>query len=326
MQMNCRKSCQLCGSSAKITCKDNNQLCGYWAKTGQCSKNPAYMQLNCKKSCKLCPRIASSKIKARPIKSKKQKPKTVVKKVVSKVINEQVCGIRARSRVVGGTHAKYGEWPWQVGIVNQKKFGGDRRYVICGGSLINNQWVLTAAHCFGRPRSTPLQNDFIVRIAEHDLKTDEGSYDNDIALLKLAKRVKYTQLIKPVCLPEANKKERAGQSCTVIGWGRVQEFGPTSKILKKAQIPIVQRKKCKETLQKHGFFTDNMLCAGYKDGKVDACSGDSGGPLLCRENHRFELTGIVSWGTGCGRPNAYGAYTKVSNYINWIIRNIKNNR
>eukprot|EP00795_Rhopilema_esculentum_P012111 gene12111-2716_t len=243
-------------------------------------------------------RIASSKIKARPIKSKKQKPKTVVKKVVSKVINEQVCGIRARSRVVGGTHAKYGEWPWQVGIVNQKKFGGDRRYVICGGSLINNQWVLTAAHCFGRPRSTPLQNDFIVRIAEHDLKTDE----------------------------EANKKERAGQSCTVIGWGRVQEFGPTSKILKKAQIPIVQRKKCKETLQKHGFFTDNMLCAGYKDGKVDACSGDSGGPLLCRENHRFELTGIVSWGTGCGRPNAYGAYTKVSNYINWIIRNIKNNR
>ena len=63
-----------------------------------------------------------------------------------------------------------------------------------------------------------------------------GSYDNDIALLKLAKSVKYTQLIKPVCLPKSNKNERAGQSCTVIGWGRVQEFGPTSKILKKAKV------------------------------------------------------------------------------------------
>eukprot|EP00112_Aurelia_sp_Birch-Aquarium-sp1_P005325 Seg1602.6 transcript_id=Seg1602.6/GoldUCD/mRNA.D3Y31 product="Plasma kallikrein" protein_id=Seg1602.6/GoldUCD/D3Y31 len=282
----------------------------------------------CQKSCKKCPVKPSTKI--------------VIDK--SKVINEQLCGLRWKSFVVGGEDAAPGDWPWQVGLAKRSK----PNRTFCGGSLINNQWVVTAGHCFGRGGALTIkQEDLVIRVGDYDLgKYDSheiisdviniirhesygfASFDNDIALLKLAKPVSYNQAIKPVCLPKQGEAEKPGERCYITGWGRLTERGAKAKILQEARLPIIAKDECKRAISvasPFSIYTDNMICAGYKAGGIDACQGDSGGPLSCARSGRYELNGIVSWGRGCARANSYGVYTKVSSYINWIKKNIQEN-
>ncbi|XP_065063795.1 plasma kallikrein-like isoform X2 [Rhopilema esculentum] len=323
MKDNCQDTCKICASKETITstCKDlyDTKECAIWAKSGECSKNPKWMHVNCQKSCGKCKGTKSGAISSLK---------------TDKLINGPYCGLRLKARVVGGQDAAVGDWPWQVGLVFKRAPGR----VFCGGSLINKQWVVTAAHCFGRPgKMTKQPDEYQVRLAEHDLDLSSGrevvmgvtkiirhenykagSYDNDIALVKLEKPVEYNQLIKPVCLPEQGEDEKADESCYVTGWGRTTEGGKTAKVLQEARIPIKDKKTCKDTLGIVGSYTDNMICAGYKDGGIDACQGDSGGPFVCSKGGRFNLVGVVSWGRGCARKNLYGVYAKVSSYTDWI--------
>jgi len=314
MYVNCAKSC-----STVSDCKDkyNTKKCADWATSGECKKNPVWMLVNCKKSCKICSSGKGSTTE----------------------VNDDYCGLRLKSRVVGGTDAAVGDWPWQVGIARSY----NPRTPFCGGSLINRQWVVTANHCFGTAGTNTIKpKDIVILLGEHDIsKNDDkarvakvskiirhedykvGSYDADIALVKLRCPVTYNALIKPVCLPDQDQEETIGESCYVTGWGRTQEGGKQAKVLQEAKLPIVSRKTCSDGFGTRSKVTENMVCAGFKKGGIDACQGDSGGPFVCRKKARFQLTGVVSFGRGCARANLYGVYAKVSKYVNWIKRKIK---
>ncbi|XP_028823452.1 transmembrane protease serine 7 isoform X2 [Denticeps clupeoides] len=234
-------------------------------------------------------------------------------------------GAMAQERVVGGTNAAEGEWPWQVSL----HFSG---YLYCGASVISSEWLLSAAHCFSRDRlSDPQQWKAhlgmlaqgsakhvadIRRIVVHEYY-DSRNFDYDIALLQLRKAWPSTLSahIQPVCLPATSQTLNSALRCWVTGWGyRSEQVLPS--VLQKAEVTIITQSECK---RRYGPVSPRMLCAGVPSGEQDACRGDSGGPLSCQTaGGRWFVTGIVSWGAGCGRPNLPGVYTRVAKFTGWI--------
>uniref|UniRef100_A0A8D2PK28 Transmembrane serine protease 7 n=1 Tax=Zosterops lateralis melanops TaxID=1220523 RepID=A0A8D2PK28_ZOSLA len=196
------------------------------------------------------------------------------------------------SRIVGGSNTEEGEWPWQVSL----HFVGT---AYCGASVISKEWLVSAAHCFQGSK-----NYFC-------LLPPSRNYDYDIALLQLSTPWPDTMghLIQPICLPPSSHRARRGDRCWITGWG--------SAVLQKAEVEIIDQTLCHST---YGIITARMFCAGLSSGKRDGCKGDSGGPLSCQRNGdgKWFLTGVVSWGYGCGRPNFPGVYTRVSNFAPWI--------
>ncbi|XP_033711727.1 transmembrane protease serine 7 isoform X4 [Tursiops truncatus] len=231
-------------------------------------------------------------------------------------------------RIIGGTDTQEGGWPWQVSL----HFVGS---AYCGASVISREWLLSAAHCFhGNRLSDPtpwtahlgmyVQGNAkfvspVRRIVVHEYYNSQ-TFDYDIALLQLSVAWPETlkQLIQPICIPPAGQKVRSGEKCWVTGWGRRHEAdNKGSPVLQQAEVELIDQTLCVST---YGIITSRMLCAGVMSGKKDACRGDSGGPLSCRRKSdgKWILTGIVSWGHGCGRPNFPGVYTRVSNFVPWI--------
>ncbi|XP_061206609.1 transmembrane protease serine 7 isoform X2 [Neopsephotus bourkii] len=232
------------------------------------------------------------------------------------------------SRIVGGTNTEEGEWPWQVSL----HFVGA---AYCGASVISREWLVSAAHCFqgsklADPRAwsahlgmqTQGHAKFVSavrRIIVHEYYNSRN-YDYDIALLQLSKPWPDTMshVIQPICVPPFSHIARSGDKCWITGWGQKQEADDEgSAVLQKAEVKIIDQTLCHST---YGIITARMFCAGLMSGKRDGCKGDSGGPLSCQNNGggRWFLTGIVSWGYGCGRPNFPGVYTRVSNFAPWI--------
>ncbi|XP_065367614.1 trypsin-1-like [Calliphora vicina] len=244
------------------------------------------------------------------------------------------CGIaNTQKRIVGGQETETHQYPWMSMLL----YGG-RFY--CAATLINDQFLITASHCvygFRRERIS-------VRLLEHDrkmshfLKIDRKvaeiithpkynarTYDNDIAIIKLDEPVEMTELMHPVCMPTPGKSFK-GETGTVTGWGALKVGGPTSDTLQEVQVPIMSQDQCRKSRYGPSRITDNMLCAGYDEGKKDSCQGDSGGPLhvVAPGTREHQLAGVVSWGEGCAKAGYPGVYARVNRYGTWIKTLTKN--
>ncbi|KAI4499079.1 hypothetical protein M0802_005945 [Mischocyttarus mexicanus] len=250
--------------------------------------------------------------------------------IYTRLNNYMECGItNQENRIVGGKPTTPNRYPWIARLVYNGRFH-------CGASLINNDYVITAAHCVRNLKRTKIRvilGDYdqyvntdgvavmraISAVIRHR-SFDMNSYNHDVALLKLRKPVKFTKTVRPVCLPKADS-DPAGKEGTVIGWGRTSEGGMLPGKVHEVQVPVWSLTQCRKMKYRANRITNNMICAGK--GTQDSCQGDSGGPLLVYESDRLEIAGIVSWGVGCGRPGYPGVYTRVAKYLNWINTNIK---
>ena len=244
--------------------------------------------------------------------------------------------------IVGGQEADPGEWPHQVALVGK----GPDLYQgqFCGGTIIDSDWVLTAAHCVFESTI----NDLDVVAGIHDLDDpdpnfvrrtitqivvhpdwDEDTFDNDMALLKLSSPVPEraggggTLPIVHAPLVAENIGPLTGVNATVTGWGNTlgqpnpggQNFPDR---LQEVVVPIIANSTCNAPASYGGSITDNMLCAGFAAGGKDSCQGDSGGPLVVFTGGQWKLAGVVSFGQGCAAPNFYGVYARVSRYTDWV--------
>ncbi|XP_037697539.1 transmembrane protease serine 4 [Choloepus didactylus] len=234
------------------------------------------------------------------------------------------CGESLKApRVVGGEKASVESWPWQVSV----QYSGQH---ICGGSILDPHWILTAAHCFRKHLDVPnwkvragadkLGNSPSLPVAKIFIIGLNTTYpkEEDTALVKLQFPLTFSGTIRPICLPFSDEELIPATPVWIIGWGFTeQDGGKISDVLLQASVQIIDSTRCNAEDAYGGEVTEKMLCAGSLEGGVDTCQGDSGGPLMYHSD-QWQVVGIVSWGQGCGDPHTPGVYTKVTAYLNWI--------
>lgn len=245
--------------------------------------------------------------------------------------------IAADTNVVGGVISQEYSRPWVVALVFKNDLN-NRSAQFCGGTIIGSREILTAAHCIHKVSKNNMQvlsgtqylstggsRQNVVEIIEHP-GYNPKNHDNDLAILKLDRRpIGNVITIEKTVVDSAFMQKNS--EAIVAGWGYTEDDNNKLPIaLHEVKVPITPKVECKSAYQKlKAEVTDNMLCAGNKNGGKDSCQGDSGGPLLYTATNNslsFLQIGIVSWGIGCAEPNQYGVYTRVSNYVNWINEHI----
>ncbi|XP_005359492.1 transmembrane protease serine 11A [Microtus ochrogaster] len=238
------------------------------------------------------------------------------------------CGKRAipliANRIVSGNPAAKGAWPWQVSLQRSNIHQ-------CGGTLIGNMWVVTAAHCFrtnSNPRqwtlsfgttiNPPLMKRDVRRIIMHE-RYRPPARDHDIALVQFSPRVTFSDEVRRICLPEPSASFPPNSTVYITGFGALYYTGESQNELREARVQIISNDVCKQQQVYGNEIKRGMFCAGYLEGIYDACRGDSGGPLVVKDNKdTWYLLGIVSWGDNCGQKNKPGVYTQVTYYRRWI--------
>jgi len=243
-----------------------------------------------------------------------------------------------KGRIVGGEVAEDGEFPWQVSL---RQIGSIGMTHFCGGSVINENWVMTAGHCcagqtpafmhvvaggikLNNNEGEEEKRDLDKIIGHPDY--DSNQLTNDICLLKLKSPLEMTDFIQPIALPAPMSETEAGTIATVTGWGTTNEGGISlPNTLHKVDVPVVSDEECNKDYSSSNApeIAASMICAGLPEGGKDSCQGDSGGPFIDAESKT--LIGVVSWGIGCGRAGYPGVYTQVSYFIDWIEETMANN-
>ncbi|XP_050426858.1 serine protease filzig-like [Adelges cooleyi] len=252
----------------------------------------------------------------------------------------KVCGVRPlvrkNGRIVGGTGSTFGEWPWQV-LVKEATWLGLFTKNKCGGVLITQKHVITAAHCqpgflanlvavfgeydiSGEVESKRSISKNVKRVIVHR-QYDAATFENDIALLELESPVSYDQHIVPICMPD-DEDDFTGRMAVVTGWGRLKYGGGVPSVLQEVQVPIIENQVCQDMFETAGHsksILSSFLCAGYANGQRDSCEGDSGGPLMIeKDNGRWTLIGTVSHGIKCAAPYLPGVYMRTTYYKPWL--------
>ncbi|EFN87985.1 Chymotrypsin-1 [Harpegnathos saltator] len=224
------------------------------------------------------------------------------------------------SQIVGGHDAPNGKFPYQVSLrLDNKHF--------CGGSIINNRTILTAAHCVAGKTSPIILSRITVHAGTNFLKRpgivyrpknityhkefNRSRLANDIAVITLSSVIKYTKLIQPV--PLATSDIAPGRRCILSGWGRISMGGDVPNKLQEIELVVYDSRKCKRT---YTNFLNSQICT-YKKRGQGACHGDSGSPLVANGTQ----IGIVSYGQPCaiGYPDVY---TKVAAFKKWLKQNV----
>ncbi|KAI4498839.1 hypothetical protein M0802_006014 [Mischocyttarus mexicanus] len=241
------------------------------------------------------------------------------------------CGtnIKSGTRIVGGRPADPREWPWMAALLRKDAV----QY--CGGVLITDRHVLTAAHCVRNFKPREIR----VRLGEYDFTRidetgeldfavveirvhwnfDSTTYENDIAIIKIHRPTSFNSYIWPICLPPIDQTFE-NKTAFVTGWGSQYYGGLASTVLMEVAVPIWPQEMCTRSFVQR--VTRATMCAGAYEGGRDACQGDSGGPLVHQlGNGRWVNIGIVSWGIRCGEPRNPGIYTRVNFYLDWIFAN-----
>jgi len=257
------------------------------------------------------------------------------------------CGIKRKGtekknpKIVGGSNAEVNEWPWMAAI-SFSSWGAGQAYG-CGAALINNKYLVSAAHCFFNEDGSKVEwSDITIVLGDHDKSSDTETYkavytvkfvvthqnynpttyENDIAVIKINGLMNNPEIqevdlneVSPVCLPTKSGYTGFGW---VYGWGTLEADGEQPDILQEIALPLVGNDVCAEAMQSTGTqIVDGMLCAGGDEGK-DSCQGDSGGPMTVDNNGKQELIGAVSFGIGCAEGGLYGVYADVYYYLDWI--------
>lgn len=268
----------------------------------------------------------------------------------------QKCDANSVPLVVGGQDARLHEFPHMAAIGYRAAAAGPAIRIEwnCGGSLISEVFVLTAAHCTATAQGPPIR----VRLGEHNLESSEDGarpvdvavssmvrhpdYQpparyHDIGLLRLARKVTFGPAIRPACLyslgEDGEDDSLAGEPLVAIGWGHTEQLGEKSQVLQKVVLSLVDQRTCSDLYSAdastsslaRGITADSQLCAGVLEGGKDTCQGDSGGPLqVTSPNNRcvFHVVGITSFGKVCAARNSPGVYTRVAKYIPWIERHV----
>jgi secreted trypsin-like serine protease len=238
-----------------------------------------------------------------------------------------------RPKIIGGRPAAPNEYPWQASLVVSWIADASQAH-FCGASILNNQWIVTAAHCLVGLEATDVHvvagtnvlSSGVLRINAARLITHTGynsnTQDQDIALVELKTPLPLgtvMQQIAPLAPQDEDRVLVVDRPFTVTGWGATAEGGRAVKDLQEVDVPFVSREACNDPLSYNGRITDNMICAGKAVGGQDSCQGDSGGPLVFRpDGGEPRLVGVVSWGEGCARPGKYGVYTRLTRYADWV--------
>ncbi|XP_050720144.1 uncharacterized protein LOC127000445 isoform X2 [Eriocheir sinensis] len=264
-------------------------------------------------------------------------PETCGRRVVE---DNPMAPIMEKPKIVSGHTPLPGAHPWMVAIYLRTKTGPKQS---CGGAVLSEDVVLTAAHCVVKyPPSTYIlkigdfnveeeeegQQEFRVSSIAIHPKFDKGPYlNNDVALLRIKRKngrgIQFGRNVQPLCLVPSRWTYPSLLNCTVAGWGSLGIALGYSKVLQSALLPILPQSTCQaDHVYGPTRLTEGMYCAGYLEGGVDTCQGDSGGPMVCLVEGRHTVVGITSWGHGCARPNKPGVYTKLTHYLSWLYSNL----
>ncbi|XP_013133133.1 PREDICTED: trypsin CFT-1-like [Papilio polytes] len=235
---------------------------------------------------------------------------------------------RNPQRIVGGSVTTIGQYPFGASLLYS--WGGTTYWQACGGSILNNRAILSAAHCFLgdtanmwriRVGSTNANSGGVVhntnRIIMHP-NYDPRNENNDIAVLRSSSNFVFNNNVRAASIAGSNYNLADNQVVWAIGWGATSFKGPSSEQLRHVQVWTVNQNTCRQRYAARRVVTDNMLCSGWLGvGGRDQCQGDSGGPLI----HNNVVVGVCSWGHECALANYPGVNARVSRYTSWIQSN-----